>query len=93
MKRVAHGSKMAMDIVSIGMSKITAWKGGRSERIEARISPEAKSALLARVDREGFRSFADWLEAQAMPHLTPLAPDSGYAPAKKVKLNRKAGSV
>ena len=42
-----------MDTVSIGMSKITPYKGGRSERIEARITPEAKTALLARVDRKG----------------------------------------
>ncbi len=57
------------------MSKITAWKGGRSERIEARITHEAKIALLARVDREGFGSFADWLEAQAMPQLTQRGAD------------------
>lgn len=57
------------------MSKITAWKGGRSERIEARITHEAKIALLARIDREGFGSFADWLEAQAIPQLTKHAPD------------------
>lgn len=26
-------------------------------------------------------------------HLTPLAPDSGYAPAKKAKSKKKAGSA
>lgn len=72
---VAHGRMKTAVIASIGMSKIKSWKGGRSERIEARISPEAKAALLARVNREGYGSFADWLEAQAMPHLTKRALD------------------
>ena len=73
------------------MSKRTPYKGGRNERIEARITHEAKIALLARVDREGFGSFADWLEAQAMPQLTQRGADSLKAgrnlPAKKS--NRK----
>lgn len=76
------------------MSKITAWKGGRSERIEARITHEAKIALLARIDREGFGSFADWLEAQAMLQLTQRGADSLKAgaklPAKKSNRNGTA---
>jgi hypothetical protein len=47
--------------------KIKAWKGGRSERIYARITPTAKNNLLDRVMREGYKNFADWLEAQALP--------------------------
>ena len=78
-----------MDTVSIGMSKITPYKGGRSERIEARITPEAKTALLARVDREGFSSFADWLEAQAIPQLTKHAPDVAKSAAQKGALRKK----
>lgn len=35
------------------------------EYIEVRITPEAKRALFARVDREGFASLDDWLEDQA----------------------------
>jgi hypothetical protein len=46
--------------------KITAWKGGRSERIYARMTKEAKVKLLARVKSEGYKSLGDWLEAQAM---------------------------
>jgi hypothetical protein len=46
--------------------KITAWKGGRSERIYARMTKEAKAKLLARVKAEGYKSLGDWLEAQAM---------------------------
>ena len=71
------------------MSKITPYKGGRSERIEARITPEAKTALLARVDREGFSSFADWLEAQAIPQLTKHAPDVAKSAAQKGALRKK----
>ena len=55
--------------------KITAWKGGRNARIYARITTVAKTNLLDRVMREGFSSLADWLEYQAMPHLTQRAPD------------------
>lgn len=46
---------------------IKAWKGGRSERVYARMTPEAKSNLLDRVMREGYKTLADWLEAQAYP--------------------------
>ena len=76
------------------MSKITAWKAGRSERIEARITHEAKIALLARIDREGFGSFADWLEYQAMPQLTQRRADSLKAGAKlpAKKSNRKGSA-
>lgn len=55
--------------------KITAWKGGRSERIYARMTPETKAKLLARVKREGYSSLGDWLEAQAMAQPTPRALD------------------
>jgi len=48
------------------MRKIKSWKGGRSERIYARITKDVKAKLLARVKREGYKSFGDWLEAQAM---------------------------
>lgn len=46
--------------------KIKAWKGGRSERVYARMTKEAKAKLLARVKAEGYKSLGDWLEAQAM---------------------------
>ncbi len=46
--------------------KIKAWKGGRSERIYARMTKEAKAKLLARVKSEGYKSLGDWLEAQAI---------------------------
>lgn len=52
------------------MRKITSWKGGRSERIYARMTKEAKAKLLARVKHEGYKSLADWLEAQAMAQPT-----------------------
>ena len=45
--------------------KIRAWKGGRSVRIYARMTKEAKAKLLARVKAEGCKSLGDWLEAQA----------------------------
>lgn len=48
------------------MRKITSWKGGRSERIYARMTKEAKAKLLARVKAEGYKSLGDWLEAQAL---------------------------
>ena len=41
-------------------------KGGRDDRIYARITKEAKAKLLARVKAEGYKSLGDWLEAQAM---------------------------
>lgn len=44
--------------------KIRAWKGGRSERVYARMTKEAKEKLLARVKAEGYTSLGDWLEAQ-----------------------------
>lgn len=50
--------------------KIKAWKGGRSERIYARITKEAKAKLLARVKHEGYKSLADWLEVQAVAQKT-----------------------
>ncbi len=45
--------------------KIKSWKGGRSERVYARMTPEAKKLLMARIKREGYKSLGDWLEAQA----------------------------
>lgn len=62
--------------------KITPYKGGRSARVYARVTPYVKTALLARVDREGYKSFSDWLEAQAMPHLTKRPPDTAKRPQK-----------
>ena len=40
-------------------------KGGRDDRIYARMTKDAKAKLLARVKREGYKSLGDWLEAQA----------------------------
>lgn len=57
------------------MRKITSWKGGRSERIYARMTKEAKAKLLARVKHEGYKSLADWLEAQAVAQPTKREPD------------------
>ena len=57
--------------------KIKAWKGGRTERMYARIIPQAKKKLLARIAREGFLSFADWLEAEAERSPTQHVPDAG----------------
>ncbi len=57
--------------------KINAWKGGRTERMYARIIPQAKKKLLARIAREGFASFADWLEAEAERSPTKHALDGG----------------
>lgn len=54
--------------------KIKAWKGGRSERIYARMTKEAKAKLLARVKAEGYKSLGDWLEAQ-VSGLTKREPD------------------
>ena len=56
--------------------KIKAWKGGRSERIYARITKEAKAKLLARVKHEGYKSLADWLEVQAVAQPTKRALDA-----------------
>lgn len=57
--------------------KIKAWKGGRTERVYARIIPQAKKKLLARIELEGFESFADWLEAEAERSPTKHALDGG----------------
>jgi len=57
--------------------KIKAWKGGRTERMYARIIPQAKQKLLARIALEGFASFADWLEAEAERSPTKHALDGG----------------
>jgi predicted transcriptional regulator len=45
---------------------IKPWKGGRTEHLYARAKPDTKKRLLERVKREGYKSFADWLEAQSM---------------------------
>ena len=63
--------------------KIKAWKGGRTERMYARIIPQAKKKLLARIAREGFLSFADWLEAEAERSPTQPAPDGGDSAASE----------
>ena len=55
--------------------KIKPYKGGRDDRIYARISKQAKMKLLARVKHEGYKSLADWLEAQAMAQPTKREPD------------------
>ena len=68
--------------------KIKAWKGGRTERMYARIIPQAKKKLLARIAREGFLSFADWLEAEAERSLTKHAPDVAKAAAQKGVLHK-----
>jgi len=54
--------------------KIKSWKGGRSERVYARMTPEAKRLLMARIKRE-YKSLGDWLEAQAKAQPTKPAPD------------------
>jgi len=46
--------------------KIKAWKGGRVVNVYARTTKATKARLLARVKREGFKSFADWLEAESL---------------------------
>ena len=68
--------------------KIKAWKGGRSERIYARITKEAKAKLLARVKHEGYKSLADWLEVQAVAQPTKRALDAANAPANFPTLDR-----
>lgn len=55
--------------------KIKSWKGGRSERVYARMTPEAKKLLMARIKREGYKSLGDWLEAQAKAQPTQRAAD------------------
>jgi hypothetical protein len=50
-------------------------KGGRDDRIYARITKEAKVKLLARVKAEGYKSLGDWLEAQAVAQPTKREPD------------------
>jgi hypothetical protein len=54
---------------------IKPYKGGRDDRIYARISKQAKIKLLARVKHEGYKSLGDWLEAQAMAQPTQREPD------------------
>ena len=56
--------------------KIKAWKGGRSERIYARMTKEAKAKLLARVKHEGYKSLADWLKRKQW-HSQHSVPDAG----------------
>ena len=63
--------------------KIKAWKGGRTERMYARIIPQAKQKLLARIALEGFTSFADWLEAEAERSPTQHVPDAGDSAASE----------
>ena len=54
-------------VVSVNTKRsIKPHKGGRDDRIYARITKEAKAKLLARVKAEGYKSLGDWLEAQAM---------------------------
>ena len=50
-------------------------KGERNDRIYARMTTEAKAKLLARVKHEGYKSLADWLEAQAVAQPTKREPD------------------
>jgi len=66
-----------MEVIRMKIKEIKAWKGGRSERIYARMTKESKEKLLARVKREGYNSLGDWLEAQAMCHSIQRKPDGG----------------
>lgn len=72
MTMTKHGS--AADLKNM-TRKIKPYKGGRDDRIYARISKQAKMKLLARVKHEGYKSLADWLEAQAMAQPTKRAGD------------------
>lgn len=56
-------------------------KGGRDDRIYARMTKEAKAKLLARVKAEGYKSLGDWLEAQAMAKPNIALPDALRAAA------------
>lgn len=51
--------------------KIKAWKGGRTDRVYARITPQAKKRLLARIKLEGFTTIADWIESEAEAERSP----------------------
>lgn len=62
--------------------KIKPYKGGRSERIYARMTKEAKAKLLSRVKAEGYKSLGDWLEAQALAQPTKREPDGGKSGKK-----------
>ena len=73
--------------------KIKAWKGGRTERMYARIIPQAKKKLLARIAREGFLSFADWLEAEAERSPTQHVPDAGDSAASTSIIHASAESA
>lgn len=55
--------------------KIKAWKGGRTDRVYARITPQAKKKLLARIKLEGFTTLADWIESEAKRSPTKRAAD------------------
>ena len=65
---------------------ISPHKGGRTERIYARMKKESKVKLLARVESEGYASLADWLEAQAVAQPTLRGADLLSAPAKSKRL-------
>ena len=43
---------------------IKAHKGGRTERLNARLTAEEKAAVMAKVKANGYKSFSDWLMAQ-----------------------------
>lgn len=59
--------------------KITAHKGGRTERFECRLTPTEKQIVMKRVKSSGL-SAADWLMAQAQP--TPRAADGANVSAE-----------
>lgn len=54
----------------------------------ARIIPQAKQKLLARIALEGFSSFADWLEAEAERSPTKNAPDMANSATQKGVLHK-----
>lgn len=67
--------------------KIKAWKGGRTDRVYARITPQAKKKLLARIKLEGFTTLADWIESEAERNPTKRAADECWAVQKNHMLD------
>lgn len=67
-------------------------KGGRSERIYARITKDAKAKLLARVKAEGYKSLGDWLEAQAMTKPNKACTRRAKVGRKNVSSNKKGSA-
>jgi uncharacterized protein (DUF1778 family) len=63
---------------------IKAHKGGRTERIYLRVTPQEKTELLALAKAAGL-SFSDWL---VKTHLTQHAPDVAKVAAQKGVLHK-----